>query len=134
MLFGIRYQVISVLIAISSVGIGAPKENPPREAIVATKEFQEALNLNDVNLMAKFIQFPIKSNEFGQIKTLIQFKSMLPKIFPETRKKGMQHQLPIRTPDGNYSISSADANDPIRFLFKRVRNEYKLYCIDNVNE
>jgi hypothetical protein len=59
---------------------------------------------------------------------------MLPKIFPEARKKGMQHQLPIRTPDGNYSITSTDADDPIRFLFKRVGKEYKLYCIDNVNE
>jgi len=134
MLSSFRYRNICVAAILLIGSFSTSKEPIPPAMVDVANNFNLAIKDGNFEALVKYIKFPIKSNEYGKIANKTRLKSIYSKIFTKERIKGLYGQRPSHTPDGGFSISSSDEGDPIRFLFTKVGLDYKMYCIDNVNE
>lgn len=121
-----------VILQVGSNLIGTQPKDRSVSAVVS--EFRHAIAHEDFNALAKVTRFPIKSNEFGNVKDINVLKSKFKSIFTKERLGGLVDQKPVPLLNGVYAITSKDNTDPIQFLFKKFDGEYKFYSIDNVNE
>lgn len=131
-----RLHSLKGVIASSFILIAAPvtASELPKSLLDSVATFHAAVSAGSPSKLSTISKFPMKSNEFGQIKDAKAFHSIYPKVFTAERVRGLANQPPKPLLNGIYAITSVDKDDPIQFLFKRIGNAYKLYSIDNVNE
>jgi len=125
-----KLQIIS-LFCITQALAGTPEI--PQNVASQWAQFQTALKADDLSTLLSMAKFPIRSNEFGDIKTPKAFRERYKTIFPKKTK----HCLLASSLDPQKlkkQVLYQAWCEPIRFIFKQAGTKLLLTDIDNVNE
>lgn len=122
---------IALMLAFSSAVFSAPI---PSDVSSSAAKFQQAVAAHDIEALASIAHFPIKSNMYPPIKNAQDLKKLFPQILPKERIGGLVGQSPADILKDTFTVSSADQEDPIQFIFKKFGKHYLWYYVDNINE